>query len=140
MKRIYLIIYICFCMAALAMAQAVREVAPAIDYSRTPRWFYIGGIRVEGVQNYDESLLVGLSGLTVGDRIEIPGDEISKAVKRFWRNGLFDNVAISVDSLVGDSAYLHIQLTQRPRISQINYSGVKKSEIGERQPAHAEHD
>ncbi len=115
-------------MAALAMAQGVREVAPAIDYSRTPRWFYIGGIRVEGVQNYDESLLVGLSGLTVGDRIEIPGDEISKAVKRFWRNGLFDNVAISVDSLVGDSAYLHIQLTQRPRISQINYSGVKKGE------------
>ena len=105
-----------------------REVAPEIDYSRTPREYYIGQITVDGVNNYDERLLIGLSGLSEGQKIEIPGDEITKAVKRYWRNGLFSNVAISVDSLVGDSAYLHIQLTQRPRISQINYYGVRKNE------------
>ena len=80
------------------------------------------------MKNYDDYLLIGLSGLTEGQKIEIPGEEITKAVKRYWRNGLFSNVAISVDSLVGDSAYLHIQLTQRPRISQINFNGVKKNE------------
>ena len=110
-------------------AQVVqREVAPEIDYSRTPRQYYIGGITIDGVQNYDERLLIGLSGLTEGQRIEIPGEEITQAVKRYWRNGLFSNVAISVDSLVGDSAYLHIQLTQRPRIAEINYNGIRKNE------------
>ena len=111
------------------LSQVVRrEVAPDIDYSRTPRQYYIGQITIDGVKNYDERLLIGLSGLAEGQKIDIPGEEITKAVKRYWRNGLFSNVAISVDSLVGDSAYLHIQLTQRPRISEINYNGVRKNE------------
>ena len=105
-----------------------REIAPEIDYSRTPRQYYIGDISIDGVSNYDDYLLIGLSGLSKGQKIEIPSEEITKAVKRYWRNGLFSNVSISVDSLVGDSAYLHIQLTQRPRISEINYSGVRKNE------------
>ncbi len=128
MKRTHLIItYMLLCVVSHTMAQLVeREVKPIIDYNRTPRTFRIAGITVDGVQNYDEYLLTGLSGLTVGQPIEIPGDEISQAVKRYWRNGLFSNVSISVDSIVMDSVYLHIQLTQRPRVSQINYDGVRK--------------
>ena len=105
-----------------------REVAPEIDYSLTPRQYSIAKITIDGVKNYDDRLLIGLSGLAEGQNIEIPGEEITKAVKRYWRNGLFSNVAIRVDSLVGDSAYLHIQLTQRPRISEININGVRKGE------------
>ena len=104
------------------------QVKPTIDYTRTPRPYTIANITVSGIQNYDESLLIGLSGLNVGQRINIPGDEITRAVKRYWRNGLFSNVSISVDSLVLDSAYLHIELAQLPKISEINYKGVKKSE------------
>ena len=111
------------------LSQVVRrEVAPEIDYSRTARQYYIGQITIDGVKNYDDQLLIGLSGLSEGQKIEIPGEEITKAVKRYWRNGLFSNVAIRVDSIIGDSAYLHIQLTQRPRISEINYNGVRKNE------------
>ena len=129
MKRTYLIICFLFTLLAPLLSQVVkREVTPEIDYSRTPRQYYIGQITIDGVKNYDDRLLIGLSGLTEGQKIEIPGEEITKAVKRYWRNGLFSNVAISVDSLVGDSAYLHIQLTQRPRISEINYNGVRKNE------------
>ena len=129
MKRTYLIIISLFGLLLPLLPQVVkREVAPEIDYNRTPKQYYIGQITVDGVKNYDERLLIGLSGLAEGEKIEIPGEEITKAVKRYWRNGLFSNVAISVDSLVGDSAYLHIQLTQRPRISQINFNGVRKNE------------
>ena len=129
MKRIYLIIIGLYGLLLPLLPQGVRrEVAPEIDYSRTPRQYYIGQITIDGVKNYDDRLLIGLSGLSEGEKIEIPGEEITKAVKRYWRNGLFSNVAISVDSLVGDSAYLHIQLTQRPRISQVNFNGVRKNE------------
>lgn len=117
-----------FVTQALTAQLVNREINPVIDYTRTPRTYYIGNITVDGVKNYDEFLLIGLSGLTVGEPVTIPGEDITKAVKRYWKNGLFSNVAISVDSLVGDSAYLHIQLTQRPRISQINYNGMKKGE------------
>ena len=104
------------------------EVKPEIDYSRAPRPYTLAGLTVSGVNNYDEYLLAGLSGLTIGQRINIPGDEITKAIKRYWRHGLFSNVAISVDSLVGEKAYLHVELTQLPTISDIVYTGVKKSE------------
>ena len=83
---------------------------------------------MEGAKNYDDYMLIGLSGLTVVQKVNIPGEEITDAVKRFWRNGLFSNVSIEADSVVGDKVYLCIKLTQRPRVSQINYSGVKKGE------------
>ncbi len=109
-------------------AQEERQVNPVIDYSRTPQKYVIGDITVEGVTAYDNFVLIGLSGLSKGQRITIPGEEITQAIRRYWRNGLFSNVAISVDSIVADSAFLHIKLAARPRIAQINYNGVKKSE------------
>lgn len=105
-----------------------KQVKPVVEYSRVARTYTIEGIAVEGASNYDDYMLIGLSGLSVGQKVSIPGDEITDAVKRFWRNGLFSNVSIEVDSLVGEKAYLRIKLTQRPRVSQINYNGVKKSE------------
>ncbi len=105
-----------------------RDTDPIIDYSRTPREYILGGITVSGAKDYDDFLLIGLSGLQEGQKITIPGDEITAAVKRYWKHGLFSNVSIRVDSIIRDSAYLHIELAQRPRVSQINYNGVKKSE------------
>lgn len=115
--------------AAPLMAQyADKDTTVAIDYSRTPRRVAVKHITVEGIPNYDESLLIRLSGISVGDYISIPGEEITKAIKRYWKNGLFSNVSVAVDSIVRDSAYLHIRLAPRPRISQINFNGVRKSE------------
>ena len=127
MKRHIFFSILLLSLLSSATAQVVkREIAPEIDYSRTPRRYTIGKITVGGVNNFDDHLLIGLSGLAEQQEIEIPGDDITKAIKRYWKHGLFSNVAISVDSLVGDYAYLHIQLTQRPRISQINFNGLSK--------------
>lgn len=116
-------------LVATARAQVVeRDTAFEVDYARAPRTYTIGGLHVSGTVNYDQQMLIGLSGLQVGQRVAIPGDEFTKAMKRYWRNGLFSYVALKVDSVINDSAYINIQLTQRPRISQINYNGVKKSE------------
>ena len=109
-------------------AQTEHIVNPTIDYSRTPQQYYIGDITVEGVKTYEDFVLIGLSGLSKGQRITVPGEEISQAIRRYWKNGLFSNVAILADSIVGDSVYLKIRLATRPRISKINYNGVKKSE------------
>ena len=101
---------------------------PDISYAGTPRQCEIGGIRVEGVEGYEDYVLTGLSGLSVGQQIEVPGTAITDAVKRYWRHGLFSNVSISADSLVGSKIYLCIHLGLRPRVSTINYIGLKKSE------------
>ncbi len=103
-------------------------VNPEISYAGTPRTCEIGGISVKGVEGYEDYVLIGLSGLSVGQIITIPGTEITDAVKRYWRHGLFSRVSITADSIVGSKAYLCINLATRPRVSRINYNGIKKSE------------
>ena len=109
------------------MAQE-KIVNPNISYAGTPRSCIIGGISVHGVEGYEDYMLTGLSGLQVGQRISLPGSEITEAVKRYWRHGLFSKVAVSADSIVGDTVYLALNLALRPRVSTINYNGLKKSE------------
>ena len=101
---------------------------PVILYSGVPKKYEIADIKVEGVKNYEDYVLIGLSGLSVGQTISIPGDEITSAIKRYWRHGLFSNVQITAEKIEGNKVWLKINLTQRPRISEIRYHGVKKSE------------
>ena len=103
-------------------------VNPDISYAGTPRTCEIGGLAVKGVDDYEDYVLTGLSGLTVGQTIEVPGTEITEAVKRYWKHGLFSKVAITADSIVGSKIYLCIHLATRPRASAINFYGLKKSE------------
>ena len=110
----------------------VAEDNPSIIYGQTRR-LPIGGISVEGVQNYDEYLLIGISGLQKGDMISFPGEDITQAIKRYWKHGLFSNVRIEADKIQNDSIYLKIVLGLRPRVSQININGVKKSEVDDLQ-------
>ena len=101
--------------------------SPSVLYS-APKRYEIAGITVSGVDNYEDYVLIGLSGLSVGQVINIPGEEITNAVKRYWKHGLFSNVSITIEKVVGNQAYLNIALTQRPRLSKLNFNGVKKAE------------
>lgn len=107
-------------------AQEVYE-KPTMVYGQTRR-VEIGGITVEGIKNYEDYILIGISGLSVGQEIMLPGDEITDAVKRYWKHGLCSNVRIEADSIVDEKVYLKIILSMRPRVSEINIEGVKKGE------------
>lgn len=105
-----------------------KVIHPDINYAGTPRTVVVGGIAVSGVQGYEDYMLSGISGLSVGQTITVPGTDITDAVKRYWKHGLFSDVSISADSIVGNKIYLNIYLQTLPRVSEINYIGLKKSE------------
>ena len=110
-----------------AMSQDKIEL-PEVSYAGSPAVYTIGGINVTSMEGYEDFVLASISGLTVGQRIEIPGTEITEAVKKYWKYQLFSEVSIWIDSIVGDKVYPHIHLERRPRVSTINYIGLKKSE------------
>ena len=126
MKRLILSAMV-LCSLFLSVNAQELEDKPTVVYGQTRR-MPIGGISVEGVQNYEDYLLIGISGLSVGDVIEFPGEDISQAIKRYWKHGLFSTVKIEADKIQNDSIYLKIVLSLRPRVSQVNINGVKKSE------------
>lgn len=116
--------------------QSIKAQTPApndtvyqfeIDYG-TPKEYTIAGISVEGADNYEDFTLIGFSGLSVGQTITIPGEQITDAVKKFWNQSLFSEVKIYPQKAVGDKIWLVIQLKARSKVSEINYNGVKKSE------------
>ena len=126
-NKILLLIAVALGMTSRVAAQE-KIVNPDISYSGTPRICIIDGITVKGVQEYEDYMLTGLSGLSIGQQISVPGAELTEAVRRYWRHGLFSQVSITADSIVGNRIYLCVNLALRPRVSTINYTGLKKSE------------
>ena len=126
LRKVFPVVALCLC--GLNAAAQGKIVYPDISYAGTPKTLVLGGINVSGIEGYEDYMLAGISGLSVGQEIMVPGNEITDAVKRYWRHGLFSDVKISADSIVGDKIYLHVSLALRPRVSVINYVGLKKSE------------
>ncbi|MGD9770430.1 MAG: outer membrane protein assembly factor BamA [Parabacteroides sp.] len=134
-KRIVLFfIFLGYAFGAFAQESDTTKVenesgeVPVISYSLSPKQYKIEDIKVTGVKNYDDFVLIGFSGLSVGDMITVPGEEITAAVNRFWKHGLFSDVKILASKIQDDKVWLEIKLKQRPRISEVNYNGIKKGE------------
>ena len=106
-------------------AQTTSDIK--IDYLR-PKEYEIGGISVSGVKYLNQTVLVNLSGLQVGQKITVPGDDITHALNKLWKHGLFGDVQIYVTKIVDDKIYLDIYLKERPRLSKVEFSGISKSQ------------
>lgn len=101
---------------------------PPIVYTGLPNVYEIADIKVTGADNYEDYIVIGYSGLKKGDKIEIPGNDVTTAVKRLMRQGLFAQAQLVVDKIAGDKVWLTINLRTQPRISDVKYSGMKKGE------------
>lgn len=105
----------------------IGQQPPRINYS-DPVEYEIGGITVSGIQYLDQNVLIMISGLTVGQKVKVPGDGFRDAISNLWDQGLFDHVSITATSVVDDKIFLNIDLRERPRLSKYTFNGVKKAE------------
>lgn len=101
-----------------------------VDYS-APKQYVVGPITVSGTKYLDRKVLVLLSGLSEGEKIQVPGEAITEAIHKLWDQGLFSNVNISVVKVVDDKIFLNIDLQERPRLSKYAIKGVKKSDAND---------
>ncbi|MCG6186701.1 BamA/OMP85 family outer membrane protein [Maribellus maritimus] len=108
-------------------AQVADSTNFSIYYS-SPKQYTIAEIKVSGIRYLDKTVLVQLSGLSVGDEIEVPGETITTAIKKLWQQGLFSDVQISATKVVDNQIWLDIYLQERPRLADVNFYGVSKSE------------
>ncbi len=101
-----------------------------IDYS-APKEYSIAHISVRGTESLDKAILISLSGLRQGEKIKIPGEDISKAIKNLWKQKLFTNVSVEIEKVVGNEVFLMITVEDRPRIASFQIKGVKNSDVDE---------
>ena len=105
------------------------QTTEKIDYSN-PKSYEIGGIMVKGADNLNNSTLITISGLTVGENITIPSDNISQAILKLWKEGLFSDVDITIEKIVENTVFLNINLVENSRLSKFKFKGkISKSDI-----------
>lgn len=98
-----------------------------ISYER-PVEYEIGGVTVQGTQNLDKNAIVTLSGLTLGDKIMVPGEDLSKAISKLWDQNLFTDIQIDVSQIEENTIFLVIKLQELPKLSKFAFKGISKSE------------
>ncbi|HCX23208.1 MAG: outer membrane protein assembly factor BamA [Flammeovirgaceae bacterium] len=131
-----------FAICLVAMAQSAMgqirfgknrlpaDSGPAINYA-SPKEYEIADIEVSGVEFLDNNALISLSGLRVGDKVKIPGDQISTAIDKLWKQGIIGNVSIVATKIEGEKIWLKIELSERPRLTNYEFAGINKSQISE---------
>lgn len=134
--RLFLACLLCFGVVLSSKAQKIgvgkRPVQQAeenkiVDY-KNPKEYVIGGITVEGVKYLDQNTLISVSGLNVNDRIKIPGERISTAIKRLMRDGILEDVAVDISKVEREKAFLVLKLKERPRLNKIVITGIKQGQ------------
>ncbi len=99
-----------------------------VDYNK-PKKYEIAGITTSGIKYLDINTIIMISGLNIGDQIQIPSEKISQAIKKLWKQGLAENIKIEIAKIEGDKIYLNIDMTERPRLRSAIFTGARKSEI-----------
>lgn len=96
-----------------------------------PKEYEIGGITVNGTKHLDRNVLILLSGISVGEKIMVPGEKISKAIENLWAQGLFSDIKITASKIQGNLIFLEYNLEERPRLSKFSLKGAKKADTDE---------
>lgn len=124
MKKIALLII------SFLSINVTAQVNDTLDYS-DPKSYEIGGVMVTGANNLNNNTLIAITGLSVGEKIKIPGEKISTAITKLWEQGLFEDINISIEKIEGSTAFLSINLKEYPRLSKFKFKGkkVSKSDI-----------
>lgn len=90
------------------------------------REYILGDVTVTGKINYNEQTVVTFAGLEKGQKIIVPGEDISNAIKKLWKLGLFSDVNFYVNEIKGDSIYLELNINELPKLSDVKINGIKK--------------
>lgn len=122
---VYLSFFLCLFTVATATAQTDTLDLPVYDYSN-PQEYEIGAISVDGAFFAEQNAIIGVTGLSVGDKIRVPGPDIPRAIKNLWRLRLFTDVAIEQEKVIGDVIFLRLRVEERPRFLRHSYVGVKQ--------------
>ncbi|MCB0767247.1 MAG: outer membrane protein assembly factor BamA, partial [Flavobacteriales bacterium] len=108
-----------------SMAQVTKQ--PVMDPA-VPLEYEIGGITVSGTRTTDPNAVKLFTGLQVGDKVTIPGERISRAIENLWEQKLFSDISIEAAEIRGRTIFLHIIVTEKPRLSRFKFEGVTKNE------------
>jgi outer membrane protein insertion porin family len=89
--------------------------------------YILADVEVTGKISYNQQTVVTFAGLEKGQMISVPGEEISNAIKKLGKLGLFNEIDFYINKIEGDSIFLQLNINELPKLSEVKFEGVKKS-------------
>lgn len=126
-KKIGTIIALCCVWASSWAVETDTIYNLKVDYS-APIVYEVAKLEVEGIEHLDKNVIKQLLRISEGDELQIPGDDVSLGIKRLYKQGLFSEIKLIADKVIGNKIYLRLKIKERPQITTINFVGVKSSE------------
>ncbi len=119
---------IVFALSLAAPLASWAQTAPVSSGAEEPKRYELGGITISGARYLDTNTLIGLTGLRIGDPISVPGEEIGKAIRKLWEQGILGDVSVAITRTEGSRIFLDFNLKERPRLSKFEFTGIGKSQ------------
>ena len=116
--------------AQIGIGRKPAQTSQDISYTN-PQEYEIAGITVTGTKGLNSDAIISLSGLSVGDKIRVPGPAISGAIKKLWKSRILGDVSVAASKIEDGKIYLDIVLAEKPRLSRIEIAGVNKTQEGD---------
>jgi outer membrane protein insertion porin family len=91
--------------------------------------YILADVDVTGKITFNKQTVVTFAGLEKGQEITIPGEEISNAIKKLGKLGLFNKIDFYVNQIKGDSIFLELNINELPKLSDVKITGVKKNKV-----------
>ncbi|HEY0031174.1 MAG TPA: outer membrane protein assembly factor BamA [Bacteroidia bacterium] len=127
-KKIAFLLFISFFTLSVRSQEVIKIGGDStiLDFS-SPKEYKIANVAIKGADHLDAQVLILLSGLAYGDKVQVPGEKFSTAISNLWKQGLFEDVKIT-GRAEGENLFVTITVLERPRLSKFSLRGMTKSE------------
>ncbi len=116
-------------LSAMGQFTATNQTERVPDFLQPPEQYEILGISVEGVDtDVMRNLLIRTSALSVGQVVNVPGDEaFSEAIRKLYRLSMFSDIDVAAETFIDNGVYLLIRVQEEPKLNAYEFRGVKRS-------------
>ena len=91
--------------------------------------YVLEDIKVSGLKSFNEQTVITYTGLRKGDKVRIPGEQISNIISKLWKLDLFSDINFYLTNIDGEKASIEIVIEELPTLSEFKITCLKKSKI-----------
>lgn len=132
-KYSYLAVFLIAFLSASVQSQIVKNdsiTSNSISYKKGEQ-YTLGGISITGLQKFSEQTIKVYTGLVDGQKIKLPGDKLTSAIKKLYGSKQFSKVDVYLSKKDGETVYLLFDVIELPQLTDVSITGLKKSKIKE---------
>ncbi len=116
-------------LCSIFLLGSVISQAQNLDEFIKGKLYTLDTITVSGIKTFSDQTVISYSQLRKGQKINIPGDEISSVINKLWNLQLFSDINFYITKVEGDRVGLEIEIEELPTLGEVKINGLKRSKI-----------